>query len=1045
MKSSLFEAKIANRLTYNILGIVIILCGIFTHRMTEFHMIFMTVYYIVSAILMSFFAKRRHEHYRLIYIIETGMFLFLSIGLCYVLRQRRVIYVCFIIQGVLSIYYMSRLYMLVQIVIQLISYSMVTYMPMPMLNGSIGRSEYIAGFAGIIISGWLAYNLVIGINNKTLRIKDQERSNEELLRIVEVKCDEARNNANAKSVFLANMSHEIRTPLNAILGMNEMIKKEHVNPDILEYSDNIETQCNLLLSKINDIFDVSKLDVANGHMDEGDYSVENLIYDLKNLISPKMQYKNLEFRIDIDPTTPAVLRGDEARIRQIVMNILNNAVQYTGEGYVTLSLKYIRSEVKDINLIFSVEDTGCGISKENIDKIFLPFSSVDDNGKHHGIGMGLALVKEFVALLHGSIDVKSEPDKGTCFTVEFPQKIVKDEPIGDIFNQASQKNLSVPKGLRLLFVDDVAINLAVFENMLSGADSIVDLAGSGKEAIELCKNNRYDMIFMDHMMPEMDGVETMENIKKLENFDGSTPFIIVTANAVRGVREEYMQLGFTDYIAKPVDKDRFLSIIREYGGEDRIPETVTTAVDLSSIKTLDFQTGLAYCNYDEALYLDVLNEFVTSADCKNIDHIYEAEEWISYENVMHSLKSQTGAIGADLLSRHIKSLEYAARVEDIDYIISHHEGVMLEYQDMLNSIGNAIRDIQIKNEDFEKNNNDDKHLVYIVDDDPINNRIAKRILDGVYNVRTFVNGEDLLKLIKDGGDNDTGVPSLLLMNTKFHNMTGFDLVDRIKEYPAWIKVPVIFMAADEDNDIEVRGFRRGASDFVKKPFVPSVMLERVSRILEYYRLKDYLENEVDRKSEKVKQLSLQVMQTLAMTIDAKDRYTNGHSTRVAKYSKMLASRMGYTGEELTNIYFMALLHDIGKIGVPDTIINKSGKLTDEEFAMIKEHPVIGHGILTSITEIPDIEYGARWHHERIDGRGYPDGLKGDEIPIYARIIAVADSYDAMTSKRSYRDVLPQEQVLNEIIKGRNTQFDPHIADIMIDIIEEDKTYKLREH
>ena len=196
--------------------------------------------------------------------------------------------------------------------------------------------------------------------------------------------------------------------------------------------------------------------------------------------------------------------------------------------------------------------------------------------------------------------------------------------------------------------------------------------------------------------------------------------------------------------------------------------------------------------------------------------------------------------------------------------------------------------------------------------------------------------------------------------------------------------------------------------------------------------------------EKVGRMSLQMVHTLANTIDAKDSYTNGHSTRVAEYSVMLAEKMGYTGERLERVQFAALLHDIGKIGVPVEIINKPARLTDEEYEIIKTHPVIGANILKEITEIPDISIGARYHHERYDGKGYPDHLKGQDIPEIARIIGVADSYDAMTSTRSYRDLLPQEVVRKEIEKGKGPQFDPEIADIMLKLMDEDEDYKMHE-
>jgi putative two-component system response regulator len=240
-------------------------------------------------------------------------------------------------------------------------------------------------------------------------------------------------------------------------------------------------------------------------------------------------------------------------------------------------------------------------------------------------------------------------------------------------------------------------------------------------------------------------------------------------------------------------------------------------------------------------------------------------------------------------------------------------------------------------------------------------------------------------------------------------------------------------------------------DYIQKPFLAEVVIRRIGRILELYHLQQSLQNEVDKKTvelresnRKVRHLSEQMMMTLANTVDAKDQYTRGHSVRVATYAKEMAVRMGKSKEETDMVYYIGLLHDIGKIGISDTIINKPGKLTDEEYAVIKTHPAIGADILKDMTEIPNAAIGAHWHHERYDGNGYPDGLKGEEIPEYARIIGVADAYDAMTSKRSYRDVLPQEVVRAEIEKGKGTQFDPDIADIMLGMMDEDPEYQMRE-
>lgn len=291
----------------------------------------------------------------------------------------------------------------------------------------------------------------------------------------------------------------------------------------------------------------------------------------------------------------------------------------------------------------------------------------------------------------------------------------------------------------------------------------------------------------------------------------------------------------------------------------------------------------------------------------------------------------------------------------------------------------------------------------------------------------------------------------ILLDIHMPGMDGFGTLEKIRENPATASIPAAFLTADEDSGSETRALQAGAMDFVKKPFVPEVLLTRVRHIIELNRLQNNLENQVREQTaaivaqqEKLNRLSVQIVMALSGAVDAKDPYTNGHSRRVAEYAGEIARRFGYSEERVQNVYLMGLLHDIGKIGVPDAIINKPGRLTDEEFEKIKRHPVLGSQILENISEFPELAVGARWHHERFDGAGYPDRLSGADIPEEARIIAVADAYDAMASRRSYRDALPQETVRREIGKGSGTQFDPVFAEIMLRMIDEDKAYQMRQ-
>lgn len=332
------------------------------------------------------------------------------------------------------------------------------------------------------------------------------------------------------------------------------------------------------------------------------------------------------------------------------------------------------------------------------------------------------------------------------------------------------------------------------------------------------------------------------------------------------------------------------------------------------------------------------------------------------------------------------------------------------------------------------------YWIVVVDDDVTNLKMAGHILSkNNMRVTALKSGRVLLDYLK------TNKPDLILLDIKMPGLDGLETMRILNSQMSPENyIPVIFLTADESQESETLGLQLGAMDFIKKPFVPEVLVLRVQHTIELVRLQRNLAAEVEKKTQENERLSVHVVETLAEAIDAKDAYTKGHSGRVAKYAREIAKRFGYTQKQQNEIYMMGLLHDVGKIGIPDTLINKTTKLTDEEFAAIKAHPAVGANILGKITEMPKLSAGAKWHHERYDGTGYPEGLKGNDILEEARIIAVADAYDAMTSARSYRDTLSQEKVKSELIRCKGSQFDPVFADIMLQMIEEDPDYNMRE-
>jgi len=322
-----------------------------------------------------------------------------------------------------------------------------------------------------------------------------------------------------------------------------------------------------------------------------------------------------------------------------------------------------------------------------------------------------------------------------------------------------------------------------------------------------------------------------------------------------------------------------------------------------------------------------------------------------------------------------------------------------------------------------------KHIL-VVDDNKTNLTLVKSELSGKYQVTPVISGFQALKFL------EKKLPDLILLDLNMPDMNGRETMHRIREKEEWSKIPIIFLTADNTAETEEQCLAAGADDYISKPFVPQVMQRRVERILELYELRNDLEVRLEEKRQQVELVTLNAIMAIANMIEARDAYTRGHSNRVAQCSVAIGKKVGMSEKELKNIDYMALLHDIGKIGVPDNILNKPFSLTEDEYAVMKKHPTKGYDILKNFSAIPDLHYGILYHHERYDGKGYPGGLKGEEIPFQARIIAIADTYDAMTSDRAYRKALPLDVVIDEFVENRGIQFDPQLVDVFLEMIKD---------
>ena len=498
----------------------------------------------------------------------------------------------------------------------------------------------------------------------------------------------------AKSDFLANMSHEIRTPINAIMGMNEMVLRECNDENIREYAANIESASRTLLSLINDILDFSKIEAGKMEIVPASYDTAVFFHDVVNMISVKATQKQLDFQVQIDSDLPCVLYGDEVRNRQIIVNILNNAVKYTKQGVVKLAVEGIRED-QAFTLKMQVTDSGIGIKQEDMDKLFGGFQRLDleQNRSIEGTGLGLAITRNLIERMNGRIEVSSEYGKGSVFTVYLSQEIINDSPMGDfrqrfeaVAKQEDEYRESfVAPEAKVLVVDDNGMNLAVVKALLKKTDIQVTTCMSGMECLELVKDIYFDVNLLDHMMPEMDGIQTLAKIKQSENQCTSVPVIALTANAIVGAKEEYINAGFSDYLSKPIEGMELEKMLMKYLPQDKI--SLSKASDVKPY--INTELGLRYCMNSMEFYKEILEMYCDEYEDRaaKLTEALKAEDWDIYTVTVHALKSTSLNIGGEQISKAAKELEAAGKAlrasEQMDesrtFIMEHHDIAMQLY------------------------------------------------------------------------------------------------------------------------------------------------------------------------------------------------------------------------------------------------------------------------------------------------------------------------------------------------------------------------------
>lgn len=539
-------------------------------------------------------------------------------------------------------------------------------------------------------------------------IRDNSQSSKDMLKVVGMKRFEAEQEAKSRAVFLANMSHEIRTPINAIIGINEMVRTEKDSEQIISYCDDIKAAGNQLISLINDILDSSMIESGGFMIRNSEYDVRMMLDEIVSINGSKViNDKNKKGKVDIifsiSPDIPCRLCGDSLRIKQIMNNLISNAIKYTLEGSIEINIKSVRNPIQgNIDLIISVRDTGIGIKEADLERMLQRYVRLEEgmDCNIEGTGLGLSITGYLVEAMDGHLDIESEYEKGSVFTAAVRQEVVDYTSIGEFRHNEIKKfkkmfdedECKSRYEKRILVVDDNSLNLKVAMGLMNRLGLNVDICDSGYEALGLAKKNKYDLILLDHMMPGMDGIETLHLLRRIDSLSCNTPIVALTANAAIGSREYYLDQGFSDYLTKPIIYEQLEKLIYKYIGNESKEDKCQS---LKSVKSESFKfdiygenitkealteklseggydvnAGLSFGNNDIGIYLSMLNMFADNSESNmtKLEKSIENKDISNYIVGIHTLKGNAKCIGATDLYNMAYKLEQAAKDDDFKRI-----------------------------------------------------------------------------------------------------------------------------------------------------------------------------------------------------------------------------------------------------------------------------------------------------------------------------------------------------------------------------------------
>lgn len=640
----------------------------------------------------------------------------------------------------------------------------------------------------------------------------------------------------AKNEFLSGMSHEIRTPINAILGYNEMVLRETSDAEITKYSINVQNAGKTLLNMISDMMDYTEMETGSFRIESTNYSSASMLSDIASYSRYSAKKKEITLRIEFDPAIPRTLQGDSVRITRIFNNLVSNAVKYTDAGSIDISVRWEPSDADRGFLKVFVSDTGIGMREEDIARISSSFVRLDKkrNQNIQGIGLGLTIVTRLLTMMGSSLEIDSEYGRGTKMSFLLEQGVIDPEPLGDTvpvdvpLEQPGKPGYSAP-GIRILAADDNTMNLELYRASLKEIQAQTDTAENGMEALELINKNHYDLILLDHMMPVMDGMDTLKTIKK-QNLCPNVPIIVITANAVSGEKSVYLNAGFDDYLSKPVSSKQLWSTVKKYLPAEMIQPENNIAADTgvhsrSAVERLseflDVKMGLQYCCENEDLYLEIVGTYLEEDKTELITKYLRENDLQNYRIQVHALKSSSKTIGANALSEKAFELETAAREGNVDLISANTMPVLEEYAAIMKQIRTVLgRSNKLSVQDHESCD------ILCVDGNTMYRCLEEHILSRSFGkVSTVQSGAEALVYLHE---NSAGA---VLLDPDLDGMDGYSLLNQIKSDETLSRIPVVIFTADSSSESEVRYLRAGASDYLTKPTVGEVLTERLRKAI----------------------------------------------------------------------------------------------------------------------------------------------------------------------------------------------------------------------